>query len=162
MRLALALGTSLLVASIARADLAPPPGYDEPCTVEKVQKEGQDCKLCKTYYGNPTDHCSKEVGEGYSQSCRTNGASVWSEVWCKPAGTVAPSPSPTPSSTPEPIATPTPSSAAPDASTTRPSSGGGCALAPTGPVGAGSPWLYGLAVAALMAASRRRSRSSRA
>jgi hypothetical protein len=163
MRLALALSTSLLVASIARADLAPPPGYDEPCTLEKVQKDGQDCKLCKTYHGNPPDHCSTEAGEGYSQSCRTSGASVWSEVWCKPAGGAAPSPSPTPASTPTPTSTPTPSPTTPDASVARPSSGSGCALAPTGAAGHGQPWLYGLAfAAALTAASRRRSRSSRA
>jgi hypothetical protein len=162
MRLAIALGTSLLVASIARADVAPPPGYDEPCSLEKVQKDGQDCKLCKTYHGHPADYCSKEAGEGYSQSCRTSGASVWSEVWCKPAGGASPSPSPTPSVTPAPTATPAPSPS-PDASTARPSAGGGCALAPTAAAGGGRSWLYSLALAAaITAASRRRSRSSRA
>jgi MYXO-CTERM domain-containing protein len=71
-----------LFALPALADLAPPDGYVESCTLEKQQSTGLVCKLCETYHGNPADYCAKQAGAGFLQACRTRGASVWGEVWC--------------------------------------------------------------------------------
>ena len=73
----------LLVAATASADVAPPPGYAGSCTVEKQQKKGEECTSCSAWHGE-RDKCQKELGaQGYTQRCKTRGASVWSEVWCK-------------------------------------------------------------------------------
>ena len=69
----------------AFADVPPPPGYVEGCTVEKQQKKGEACQSCRAWHGE-RDKCSKTLGKnGYSQRCKTRGASAWSEVWCKRA-----------------------------------------------------------------------------
>lgn len=69
----------------AAADLPPPPNYVEKCTVENQQQPEEACKVCGTYLG-ARDRCEKEFGtKGYSFRCRTYGASVWREVWCKPS-----------------------------------------------------------------------------
>lgn len=78
-----ALGLSLwLGCGIARADLAPGPAEPE-CSVEAAQAEGKtDCTQCDTYHAEP-DKCNALATQGYTQSCRSSGASVWHEVWCK-------------------------------------------------------------------------------
>lgn len=73
-------------ASTGVADIAPPPGYVEQCAISRVQKEGQSCTTCRGWYGGAGD-CSKSLEpKGYIFNCRTAGASVWIEIWCKPGG----------------------------------------------------------------------------
>lgn len=82
------LVAGLLLAPTAFADLAPPPGYVEPCTVEKQQKSNETCIACSTYHAEP-DACVKQhAGRGFAHRCRSRGASVWTEVWCKPSSGV--------------------------------------------------------------------------
>jgi len=67
----------------AAADLPPPPGYVEKCTLESQQRLEEDCQVCGAYFGE-RDRCEKEFGtKGYKYRCRTYGASVWKEVWCR-------------------------------------------------------------------------------
>ncbi len=69
----------------AAADLPPPPDYVEQCTLEKQKQPEEECTVCGAYFG-ARDRCEKEFGtKGYSFHCRTYGASVWKEVWCKPS-----------------------------------------------------------------------------
>ena len=73
-------------ASTGVADIAPPPGYVEKCAISRVQKEGQSCTTCRGWYGGAGE-CSKSLEpKGYIFNCRTAGASVWVEIWCKPEG----------------------------------------------------------------------------
>ena len=82
------LVAGLLLAPTAFADLAPPPGYVEPCTVDKQQKSNETCIACSTYHAEP-DACVKQhAGRGFAHRCRSRGASVWTEVWCKPSSGV--------------------------------------------------------------------------
>ena len=117
LRAALAALALTALASPALADIPPPPGYVEQCTVDKQREAGEECVSCSTYHGEP-DKCEKAYGEaGYTRRCRTRGASVWSEVWCRKIGTgkpvgpipgeeikpIQPEPAPTPD---EPAPTP--------------------------------------------------------
>lgn len=79
---ALALGLAL--PSLARADVPPEPGYVETCTVENQQGAGEECLVCGDAYHGDVDACKKHEATGHSRRCKTRGASVWSEVWCKP------------------------------------------------------------------------------
>lgn len=122
-RVALFALSSLLLAPAALADVAPPPGYVEQCTVSKQQKDGLECTLCTGAYHGAPDHCVKIYEpQGLTRACRTRGASVWKEVWCRKAGgppiqdiPVAPTPAPEPAPEPEPTgeapAEPTPAPA---------------------------------------------------
>ncbi|HEX2877056.1 MAG TPA: hypothetical protein VHP33_37655 [Polyangiaceae bacterium] len=124
------LASSLLAGAIAvtapsvRADVPPPEGYVEPCTVEKQSASGQGCVLCgDSYYKTPNACAAKLEPDGYTKACRTRGASTWKEVWCKngkgaPAASAPPAPSASaaaPAASSEP-ATPV-ASASPAAST---------------------------------------------
>jgi MYXO-CTERM domain-containing protein len=71
----------------AAADVAPPNGYVEQCTVEKKQASGLTCVACKNDYrsfatdaGDPCQQ--KYAAQGYTKICKSYGASVWTEVWC--------------------------------------------------------------------------------
>ena len=69
----------------ASADLAPPPGYKEKCTVKKQQKPGETCTACTDAYHRKPDACADKLAkEGYTRRCKTRGASTWTEVWCRP------------------------------------------------------------------------------
>ena len=71
-------------ASPARADVPPPPGYVEQCTIEKQCGKAEEGDYCHAWHGDP-DACSKKhAGDGFVHKCRTRGASVWNEVWCGP------------------------------------------------------------------------------
>lgn len=116
MRALLAVFAALAVAAVsgpAFADLAPPPGYVEKCTVENHQKDNKTCTSCAADFKS-RDRCESELGpKGYTRACRTRGASLWSEVWClegKPAPTpTEPAPAPTPvEPAPSPSAPPAP------------------------------------------------------
>jgi hypothetical protein len=138
------------VPSLARADVPPPPGYVEQCTAEKQQGAGEECLSCGDAYHGDRDACDRQhAGNGYARRCRTSGASVWTEVWCKksaggsapaPAGPVEAKPEPTqPSGKSEGTAGATPAS-----------SGSRCAV----DAGGGSGWL--LAALGLVFVRRRR------
>jgi hypothetical protein len=123
MRALLALFVVASVASPALADLAPPPGYVEKCTVENHQKDGRTCTSCAADFKR-RDRCELELGvKGYTRACRTRGASVWSEVWCldaKPAPTPS-EPAPTPAEpVPAPVEPPAPPAPAPEQNTPAP------------------------------------------
>ena len=58
------LGCALLGA-IARADVAPPPGYVEKCTVERTCPSGKECVLCPADFhdlDSQASVCSKNLG----------------------------------------------------------------------------------------------------
>lgn len=74
-------------ASRARADVAPPPGYVENCTLERTCPVGTECVLCPADYHDSADDsaCSRNLGPlGFAKQCRSAGGSVWDEVWCRP------------------------------------------------------------------------------
>jgi hypothetical protein len=82
-----ALVVGLLIPSSALADLPPPRDYVEKCTVEVQTKQGEECRLCGAYFASH-EECLKLDHAGYQHRCRSYGASVWKEVWCR----VAPKP----------------------------------------------------------------------
>ncbi len=106
--LVLALG-ALLVPVIASADIPPPPGYVETCTIKNQCVGDEVGDLCSAWHGD-RDACKKRhANTGFVYKCRTSGASTWSEVWCGPKGSspfgpkVAP---PAPTTPPAPPAPP--------------------------------------------------------
>ncbi len=72
----------VLTASLAFADLAPTPGYVETCTPDRC--EGRESASCSASFQGRAE-CEALEQKGFVQVCRTNGASVWSEVFCKGA-----------------------------------------------------------------------------
>ena len=100
----------VLVAALALADIPPPPGYTETCTVELSCPSAQGVTCGASF--NDRDVCEQDWGsKGYSKACQTRGASTWTEVWCSNAappgppadGPVDPSTEPTtPSDPPSP------------------------------------------------------------
>lgn len=95
MRPLLASALSLAAAFVtvpALADVPPPAGYVEQCTAAKQQKAGTECVSCGSYHGS-VDKCPNLLSSsGFTKACQSRGASVWSEVWCRPAGGAALSP----------------------------------------------------------------------
>ena len=86
---ALVVALTLSIPTVARADIAPPPGFVEACTMKAQSAGGKECLSCAAFYGN-SSHCEESLDSyGFTQGCRTGGASVWSEVWCRPAGSGA-------------------------------------------------------------------------
>ena len=78
------VGLSLTVGylSVARADLPPPDGYVEQCTVNKQQTPGKTCVACKNDFSG-SGACQQKYGpQGYTKGCQSWGGSVWTEVWC--------------------------------------------------------------------------------
>lgn len=82
--LALALASGLLLSSgRASADIPPPVGWKETCTLELTRKAGEECFSCSAFYDNPA-HCKYLLsGYQFESRCKTRGASVWSEIWCR-------------------------------------------------------------------------------
>lgn len=96
----------LAVSLPASADVPPPPGYVETCTVERQQKPGEECRECRAWHGE-RDACEKTLGkDGFERRCSTAGASVWTELWCRNAD--APAAPPKPAEPPAPPAPPAP------------------------------------------------------
>ena len=128
----------LLLALTATADLPPPVGYVEKCTVENHAAPGRACRSCDAYHGG-REACEALEKEGFVQVCKTRGASVWDEVLCKGAATPA-EPGPADGGAADagatkPAVDPAPSKA--DGSTSK------CSHAP---LGALAPWLLLLPV----------------
>ena len=65
------------------ADVPPPEDYVETCTLEAQTESGAECVECDADF--ETNTCADMYeAEGFTKSCQTWGASVWTEVWCKP------------------------------------------------------------------------------
>jgi MYXO-CTERM domain-containing protein len=79
--LALALA---LIPALAAADIPPPDGYKESCTLEAYAKDGRECATCSAWHGGH-EQCDPLEAKGMTSQCKTYGASAWSEVWCGPA-----------------------------------------------------------------------------
>ncbi len=78
----------------AGADVPPPPGYKEQCTVALACKADEVGDSCSAWHGE-RDKCEKLYsGTAFTHRCSTRGASTWTEVWCAPKGTPVPSPIP--------------------------------------------------------------------
>lgn len=69
------------------ADLPPPRGYVERCTLEAMALPGQECRLCGASFASRAE-CDQLGRQGYQNRCRSYGASVWREVWCRPLPSV--------------------------------------------------------------------------
>lgn len=66
------------------ADVAPPSDYEEECTIAKKCSSGQQCLECPGSYEDysSTPFCEKTYGRiGYTNQCKTWGASFWKEIW---------------------------------------------------------------------------------
>jgi hypothetical protein len=131
----------LSLATGARADIPPEPGYVEQCTLEAQQQAGQVCESCGDSWHGDVDACRHQwEPKGYALACRTRGASAWGEVWCKAGAPAKAAPRTAPVTPP-------------------PQSHKGCAIGPGGAAAAPSmSVLCGLAALGLL----RRRRSSRA
>lgn len=101
---------ALLLLSLAQADIPPPKGYVESCTVANHATEGRECVTCEGYYGG-REPCEKLEAEGYTKACQTRGASVWTEVMCRAAAAAPVPPPPEPAPAPAPAPAPDPASA---------------------------------------------------
>src|SRR5262245_4424516 len=87
-RFAATLAAAALLSSAvpALADMPPPEGYVETCSAAQRQTPGTECYSCGSYHGS-MDKCPKLLGtNGFTKACQSYGASVWSEVWCRPVG----------------------------------------------------------------------------
>ena len=122
---------ALLASGVARADIPPPEGYVERCTVEVCGTAGG--AMCRASFQRRAD-CETLEAQGYVAKCRTRGASVWGEAMCKPEGTAQPasaaSAAVTPGAEGEPSATPPPSQPSAPSSVSAPTASGGCASVP--------------------------------
>ena len=87
MKLMLSLFSILLICTnSAYADLPPGPSYVENCTIDKQQTKGEQCISCGDAFHGDVDACKNQyTSQGYTKKCQTSGASVWTEIWCKPA-----------------------------------------------------------------------------
>jgi hypothetical protein len=73
----------LLLSALSFADIPPPDDYVETCTLKIQGVGGRDCNECAGYHGG-REPCEALEKDGYLSVCRTHGASVWTEVVCKP------------------------------------------------------------------------------
>jgi uncharacterized protein (TIGR03382 family) len=117
---ALAFAACLAFGATALADVPPPDGYEESCTVERQQRPSETCEACRDSYHGDVDACERRyTAAGYTFRCRTPGASVWTELWCRDGAApttpppVVPPPTPpvAPPSAPEGSAAPSEGSA---------------------------------------------------
>ncbi|MBW2256044.1 MAG: hypothetical protein JRI25_15785 [Deltaproteobacteria bacterium] len=72
-----------LLCALAWADIPPDPSYVEGCTTAQHTTSEVECRECDAWHGGRED-CEKLEPEGWRTACRTAGASVWSEVMCRP------------------------------------------------------------------------------
>ena len=83
---------------LAIADIAPPPGYVEQCTVEKQQAVGKSCVACPNDYRSTFADAGPSACQvqyeplGYTKACNSYGASVWTEVCAALTRMLAPTP----------------------------------------------------------------------
>jgi hypothetical protein len=92
--------TALVCSGPVAADMPPPVGYVEQCTVEKQQGANETCVASSRLGvsdppGTREASAKKLEARGYVYRCRTSSVSFWKEVWCKsnkPRGTKEPAP----------------------------------------------------------------------
>ena len=147
---------ALLASGLAHADVPPPEGYVERCTVEVCGTAGG--VVCRASFRG-REPCEALEAQGYESRCRTRGASVWGEAMCKPEAQVAPASagSATAALGAEgvPSATPPPSSQDAPSSAPAPTASGGCASLPARSV-SGAGFLGGVGILAALGFARRR------
>ncbi len=73
----------LTLTGVAFADVPPPEDYVETCTVARQQKVGETCVACSVSMSDPTVCSTQYEPQGYALRCRTSGASVFSELYCR-------------------------------------------------------------------------------
>lgn len=71
-----------LLFALARADVPPPPGYVETCTVAIQCGPDIAGESCDAWHGG-REPCEALEKKGWVQVCQTRGASVWDEVFCE-------------------------------------------------------------------------------
>jgi hypothetical protein len=83
------LSVALASAALARqavADVAPPAGYVEQCTIAKKQRSGSECVECRTMremYAN-SDRCVLLLSPYcFQKVCEVWGGASYLEVWCR-------------------------------------------------------------------------------
>lgn len=86
----IAAALSAFCALPALADVPPPDDYVETCTVAKQEKSTTECLACKAYYGASTRCQTMLEPFCYSKTCKSYGASVWTEVYCRSKNASAP------------------------------------------------------------------------
>ena len=76
--------SSALIASPARADLGPPPGFVA-CTLEAQRARGDECLACRAS-AETRDRCGAALSDyGFEHRCRAPGLTLfWTELWCRP------------------------------------------------------------------------------
>ena len=81
--LGLALASSMAVMGSARADVPPPDGYVEKCTVAKQETPATECLACGSgHFAN--GRCSKLLTPYcFGNVCQSYGATAFTEVWCR-------------------------------------------------------------------------------
>lgn len=72
-----------LFSTLALADVPPEPGYVEKCTIEKQCKKNEEGDECRAWHGDRDVCTRKHEADGFQFKCRSRGASVWSEVFCR-------------------------------------------------------------------------------
>jgi hypothetical protein len=173
--LVLTAAGSLTLAGAARADVPPPDGYVETCTIAKRQTATSECLFCEAERST-ADRCEPLLAPYcYVKVCQAWGGSGYPELWCRTKGAeVAPVPSETlnalnPTVWPLPyspdggaVTAPSsclpysPPTAAPDANT--PSDSSGCAVGGWLSVKALGPWLLAGLFGVVVTLARRRRR----
>jgi hypothetical protein len=74
----------------ALADVPPPEGYVETCTVAKQVTATTECLACGAYYGATTRCQTMLEPFCYGKACRSYGSSGWTEVYCRTKNASAP------------------------------------------------------------------------
>lgn len=141
----------LLVPAAATADVPPPPGYVEKCTVEQAQvRTGHTCEMCGDAYHGDREACANKYSGTSTMSleCKTAGASVWDEVWCDSAKALTPEDK----AASEKVAA---EQTAPTGGGDKGQKGCGCAATRNGPVGGAAGLVFGLGLLGLGRARRR-------
>ncbi|MFO0611598.1 MAG: hypothetical protein U0414_03350 [Polyangiaceae bacterium] len=81
-----------ILPSVAHADVPPPAGYVESCTMANATADGQECIERQ---GGHTDQGVPGrwlADYGYCHRCQTYGASGWNEIYCRKKGDGKPLP----------------------------------------------------------------------
>ena len=83
----------LLVGGPAQADIPPPAGWVETCTAERRCPD-QEVVTCHAHFRDREVCARQHAGDRYALACRTRGASVWTELWCRPKAAPKPGAAP--------------------------------------------------------------------
>jgi hypothetical protein len=164
---------SAVCAMPALADVPPPDGYVETCTVAKRVTATTECLTCAAYYGAVSRCQTMLAPYCYSKACQSSGASTWTEVHCRTKNASAPVvpqevTSVLSSASVAPPSVPTPATCPPDATTTDTATAtatdttpekkndSGCSLGAGHAVRTLGPWTLVLAGLLLVTLRRRR------